>query len=122
MATWNARPVFFVNDVERSLRFYTGELGFTETNRYAEDGKVLVGGVERDGCVLLLSCQQPQKNGHGRFWILLDLETFGAFRTDLDEKGVAFKDGWWGFETMIVEDPDGNELFFPVPKPESNGA
>ena len=122
MATWDARPVFFVNDVERSLRFYTDQLGFRETNRYAHDGKILVGGVERDGCPLLLNCQQPQKNGHGRFWIRLDVETYGALRTDLQQKGVAVKDDWWGLDTMIVEDPDGNELFFPVPQPQGNGA
>jgi len=118
MSSWDARPVFFVEDVERSLAFYIDRLGFTETNRYAEDGKVLVGGVEREGCLLLLNCQQPQKNGHARYWIRLDLEAYQAFRRELEAKGVAVKDDWWGFDTMVVEDPDGNELFFPVPKPE----
>lgn len=123
MTSWDARPVFFVEDVERSLAFYTDQLGFTETNRYTQDGKVLVGGVQRDGCVLLLNCQQPQKNGHARYWILLDLDTYQALRQELEGKGVAVKDDWWGFDTMIVEDPDGNELFFPVPKnPTTEGA
>ena len=116
MSTWDARPVFFVEDVERSLAFYVNQLGFTETNRYAQDGKVLVGGVQRDGCVLLLNCQQSEKNGHSRYWIRLDLDTYQSLRRDLEGKGVAVKDGWWGFDTMIVEDPDGNELFFPTPK------
>jgi len=118
MSTWDARPVFFVEDVERSLAFYTNQLGFSETNRYAEDGRVLVGGVHRDGCPLLLNCQQPQKNGHARYWILLGLDAYHALRRELEGKGVAIKDGWWGFDTMIVEDPDGNELFFPIPKAE----
>jgi catechol 2,3-dioxygenase-like lactoylglutathione lyase family enzyme len=43
MNIWDARPVFFVEDAERSLAFYTDQLGFSETNRYAEGGKVLVG-------------------------------------------------------------------------------
>ena len=122
MNTWDARPVFFVDDVEQSLAFYTDQLDFTETNRYAKDGKVLVGGVHRDGCVPLLSCQQPQKNGHVRYWILLGLEAYQAFRRELEGVGVSVKDGYWGFDTMIVEDPDGNELFFPVPKPETEVA
>src|SRR5215469_5214520 len=121
MSNWDARPVFFVSDVERALGFYVGQLGFAETNRYAEDGQVLVGGVARDGCPLLLSCQWPQKNGHGRYWILLDVPTYERFRADLEARGVALKDDFWGFDTMIVEDPDGNELFFPVPKPETDG-
>lgn len=122
MAIWEVHPVFFVSDVEDSIRFYTNQLGFAETNRYVEDGKVLVGGVERDGCVLLFTCQHPEKNGRSRFWIRLDPETYRAFRADLEGKGVALKDGFWGFDTMIVEDPDGNELFFPVPKPEPGEA
>ena len=119
MNTWDVRPVFFVEDVERSLAFYVDQLGFTETNRYAQDGKVLVGGVERNGCVLLLNCQQPHKNGHARYWILLGLEDYQAFRGELEARGVTVKDDWWGFDTMVVQDPDGNELFFPVPKPEA---
>ena len=61
MNTWYARPVLFVGDVERSIAFYTGQLGFAASNSYAEGGKVLVGQVERDGCSLLLNCQQPEK-------------------------------------------------------------
>jgi hypothetical protein len=25
------------------------------------------------------------------------------------------KETWWGYDTLQVDDPDGNELFFPVP-------
>jgi catechol 2,3-dioxygenase-like lactoylglutathione lyase family enzyme len=120
MLDWNARPVFFVSDVERAMGFYVGQLGFMETNRYAEEGKVLVGGVERDGCRLLLSCQEPQKNGHGRYWILLDVLIYERFRADLEARGVALKDDFWGFDTMVVEDPDGNELFSRFRSPRLN--
>lgn len=69
MSNWDSRPVFFVSNVERAHGFYVSQLGFVETNRYAEEGKVLVGRVERNGCLLLLSCQEPQKIAHGRYWI-----------------------------------------------------
>jgi catechol 2,3-dioxygenase-like lactoylglutathione lyase family enzyme len=55
------RPVFFVSDVERALGFYVSQLGFAETNRYAEEGVVLVGGVARDGCPLLLSARSHKR-------------------------------------------------------------
>ena len=122
MSSWDGRPVFFVSDVVRALDFYVSQLGFEETNRYEDEGVVLVGGVARDGCPLLLSCQEPQKNGHGRYWIKLDIPTYEGFRADLEARGVALKDDFWGFDTMVVEDPDGNELFFPVPKPETDGS
>jgi hypothetical protein len=27
------------------------------------------------------------------------------------------KDGQWGYRLMVIADPDGNELYFPYPKP-----
>jgi hypothetical protein len=46
MSNWDSRPVFFVSD------------------------------VERNGCLLLLSCQEPQKIGHGRYGVLLDVPVY----------------------------------------------
>ena len=122
MNTWYARPVLFVGDVERSIAFYTGQLGFAASNSYAEGGKVLVGQVERDSCSLLLNCQQPEKTGRARVFISLDHDVFRALRAELEARGAPVKDGWWGYDTMIVEDPDGNELFFPDPQPKPKAA
>ncbi len=115
MSGWYSRPVFFVESVERAIAFYTDKLGFTEENRYEEHGKALVGQVTRGDCTLLLNCQQPAKTGHGRMFISLDLEILQTLRTEFEKRGAPVKDGWWGYDTMIVEDPDGNELFFPYP-------
>jgi len=115
METWYSRPVLFVDNVERSIAFYTEKLGFTEGDRYEEDGKVLVGQVSREDCALLLTCQEPDKNGRGRMFISLDLEPFLAYRAELEKRGAPIRMGWWGYDTMIVEDPDGNEMFFPYP-------
>ena len=115
METWYSRPVFFVESVERSIAFYTEKLGFTEGDRYEEDGKVLVGQVSREDCALLLNCQQPEKTGRGRMFISIDREPLLAFRAELETRSVPIRDGWWGYDTMIIEDPDGNELFFPYP-------
>lgn len=115
METWYSRPVLFVENVERAIAFYTEKLGFTEGDRYEEDGKVLVSQVNREDCALLLTCQEPDKNGRGRMFISLDLEPFLSYKAELEKRGAPIKTGWWGYDTMIVEDPDGNELFFPYP-------
>ena len=52
---WYARPVLFVSDVNRAIRFYVDMLGF-------------------------------EKRWHS---------------------------GEWGYDTLQIDDPDGNELFFP---------
>lgn len=115
MSTWYSRPVLFVADVERALAFYVERLGFAETQRYAEDGCVLVANVEREDCRLLLNCQQPEKVGRARIFISIDLEPLKTLRAEFETRGAPVEDGWWGYDTMIVRDPDGNELFFPYP-------
>lgn len=35
-------------------------------------------------------------------------------RRQLAERSVSSKDAWWGYDVLQVDDPDGNELQFPV--------
>ena len=115
MNLWYSRPVLFVESVERSIAFYTEKLGFAESSRYEEEGKMLVAQVDREDCEILLNCQQPEKTGRGRIFISIDIEPLRALRTEFENRGAPIRDGWWGYDTMIIEDPDGNELFFPYP-------
>jgi catechol 2,3-dioxygenase-like lactoylglutathione lyase family enzyme len=115
MSDWYSRPVFFVESVERSIAFYVEKLGFTEGFRYEEGGRILVGQVDREDCEIILNTQQPDKVGSGRMFISIDLEPLQKLRSEFEERGAPIRDGWWGYDTMIVEDPDGNALFFPYP-------
>ena len=110
---WYSRPVFFVESVERAIDFYKEKLGFEESWRHGEAGTALVGEVTRSDCTLILNCQQPDRTGRGRMFISLDPEPLRNLRTELEARGAPVSDGWWGYDTMIVQDPDGNELFFP---------
>jgi hypothetical protein len=38
-----------------------------------------------------------------------------ALRAELEAKGVAVKEGSWGYRLLIVNDPDGNQLLFNYP-------
>jgi catechol 2,3-dioxygenase-like lactoylglutathione lyase family enzyme len=113
---WYARSIFDVADVERSVDFYVRSLGFSEAWRHADDERLLVAQVDRDGCELILSCQWPDRNGHGLIFISLDSDTLAAARAEFERAGVAVKDGQWGYKLMVIEDPDGNQLLFPYPK------
>lgn len=113
MGRWYSRPVLFVSDVERSVRFYVDGLGFLEAWRHVEDEKALVAQVERDGTEFLLSCQWPEKIGHGLVFVSLEKEDISETRSRFDKAGVTVRDGWWGYPLMVVEDPDGNQLYFP---------
>jgi uncharacterized glyoxalase superfamily protein PhnB len=124
MTDWFARPVLHVTDVEASLRFYIDRLGFMNPWRFDEDGKTFVAQVERQGCALILSSQWPEKIGKGLIFISLNVEpetreaavaALDALRAELEAKGAPVKDGSWGYRLLVVDDPDGNQLFFNYP-------
>ncbi|MGA3046649.1 MAG: glyoxalase superfamily protein [Terracidiphilus sp.] len=119
---WYTRPVLFVGDIDRSVDFYVKQLGFTQAWRYEDEGKGLVAQVDRHGCELILSCQWPGKVGKGLMFISLDPGVLDALRAELEGRGVAVKDGQWGYRLMVVADPDGNELYFPYPKSVAAGS
>jgi catechol 2,3-dioxygenase-like lactoylglutathione lyase family enzyme len=122
MTDWFGRAVLHVSDVEASLGFYTDRLGFTSPWRYAEGGRLYVAQVERQGCAFILSNQWPEKLGKGLMFISLNTETpealvaaLDALRAEFEAKGATVKDGSWGYRLLVVDDPDGNQLFFNYP-------
>jgi hypothetical protein len=38
-----------------------------------------------------------------------------ALRAEFEAKGVKVKEGSWGYRLLVVDDPDGNQLFFNYP-------
>ena len=130
MTDWFARPVLHVTDVEASLHFYVSRLGFTSPWRYDEDGKACVAQVDRQGCALILADTWPEKIGKGLMFISLNVEpetheaavaALDALRTELEAKGTPVKDGRWGYRLLVVDDPDGNQLFFNYPSETASG-
>src|SRR5271155_833862 len=130
MTAWFARPVLHVTDVEASLRFYVDRLGFTSPWRYDEDGKARVAQVDRQGCALILADTWPEKIGKGLMFISLNVEpatqegagaALDALRAELEATGVAVKEGSWGYRLLVVDDPDGNQLFFNYPNDTASG-
>jgi catechol 2,3-dioxygenase-like lactoylglutathione lyase family enzyme len=129
MTDWFARPVLHVSNVEASLGFYVDRLGFTVAWRVEWDGRAHVAEVDRQGCALILSDEWPEKVGKGLIFISLNVEpamheaevaAVDALRAELDARSVTVKDGRWGYKLLVVEDLDGNQLFFPYPnKPEA---
>jgi len=135
MTDWFARPVLHVTDVEASLLFYVDRLGFTSPWRYDEEGRAHVAQVDRQGCALILADTQffrgnrsgafgPEKIGKGLMFISLNVEpatreaataALDALRAELVARGVTVKEGSWGYRLLVVDDPDGNQLFFNYP-------
>ncbi len=131
MADWFARPVFHVKDVEASIRFYVDRLSFTSPWRYDENGRARVAQVEGLGCAIILADTwadtSPEKTGKGLMFVSLNAEPeaqvagLDALRAELEAKGVAVRDGSWGYRLLVVDDIDGNQLFFNYPHETASG-
>ena len=130
MTDWFARPVLHVRDVDASLDFYINQLGFTSPWRFDEEGKAHVAQVDRLGCALILSDQWPEKVGKGLMFISINVDpptreaaiaVLDALRAELEAKGVLVKEGAWGYRVLVVDDPDGNQMFFNYPNENASG-
>jgi catechol 2,3-dioxygenase-like lactoylglutathione lyase family enzyme len=129
MTEWFARPVLHVSNVEASIRFYVDRLGFTVAWHFEEGGRTFVAQVDRAGTALIFSDQWPDKVGKGLMFISLNVEpdtyetavaALDALRTELEGRGAPVKDGRWGYRLLVVDDPDGNQLFFNYPNDPKN--
>jgi catechol 2,3-dioxygenase-like lactoylglutathione lyase family enzyme len=112
-------PSFTVDDLERSVRFYTEVLGFTVGERWA-DGGVLRGVMLKAGVCELGLSQDDWAKGRGR-------QKGDAVRIwcntaqDIDALAARIKAGGgrlteepknlpWGARSLSVDDPDGFHL------------
>lgn len=111
---WYARPVLFVADVNRAIRFYVDMLGF-EKAWHEGDGAGTVCQVNRSDCEIIL-CQDAARSDKARLFVELTADGLAAFRRELVQRSVPSKNAWWGYDVIQVADPDGNELLFPVPE------
>ena len=105
---WYARPVFFVSDLNRSLDFYLGVLGFTKKWHEA-DGKGTVCQVNRSDCEIILT-QEPSRGDKSRVFLELDAAGLDELRREIADRSIPHTMTWWGYDVIRLADPDGNEL------------
>src|SRR5258706_16278193 len=109
---WYARPVLFVADLDRALRFYIDLLGF-EKEWHEGDGRGGVCQVHRAECEIIL-CQDAARREKGRLFVSLTRDGLAELRREIVERSVPNEMCWWGYDSIKVVDPGGNELLFPI--------
>ena len=102
-------PVLRVNDLEASLNYYVGVLGF-KMNWRDDDGNSFAS-VSRGQCHLFLSVGDQGNPGS---WMWIGVSDVDALHEELLAKGASVRhpptNYPWGSREMHVEDPEGNVL------------
>ena len=109
---WYTRPVLFVAEVNRAIRFYVDMLGFRKV-WHEGDGEGTVCQVNRGDCEIIL-CEHATRRDRGRLFVELNVDELTRLRRELVERSVPTRETWWGYDSIQVDDPDGNELLFPI--------
>jgi catechol 2,3-dioxygenase-like lactoylglutathione lyase family enzyme len=109
---WYARPVFYVADVKRALHFYIDMLGF-EKRWHEGDGAGKVCQVNRGECEIIL-CEDATHKDKARLFVELTRDGLAELRREIVERSIPNKASWWGYDVIQIDDPDGNELLFPM--------
>src|SRR5256885_10728546 len=89
---WYTRPVLFVADVNRALRFYIDMLGF-EKSWHEGDGAGKVCQVNRGECEIIL-CEDATRRDKARLFVELTQDGLAELRRELIERSVPSKDSW----------------------------
>lgn len=105
---WYARPVFFVADLNRSLDFYLGKLGF-----WKKWHKGTVCQVNRSDCEIIL-CQDAARHDRSRLFVELTRQGVEQLVQETIERSVPTQKSWWGYDVIVIVDPDGHELLIPL--------
>ena len=61
------------------------------------------------------NASRSQTVSRARLFIELTSEGLADLRREFVERAVPTRETWWGYDTLQVDDPDGNELLFPRP-------
>jgi len=120
-----AVPFFGVQNIEASVRFYVGGLGFTMTRKWIHEGKLRWCWLERGGAALML--QEFWKEGHhagapeGKLGqgvsICFMCHDALAFYREVTSREIQAQRPFVGNGLWVtnVSDPDGYQLCFESP-------
>ena len=109
-----ARTVFFVNDAEESMRYYTEQLGFS-LDWDSHDGVFQVSLFGFEVILNEVGRRTHARAGRGRVFIGLEDDQGEPLRQHIAARGIQTFRAQWGRPTLVIRDPDGNELFFWMP-------
>src|SRR5918996_4911016 len=115
----SVQPSFTVDDLQRSLRFYTDALGFVVGERWEEGGQLRGVMLKAGACELGLSQDdwakgRDRKKGEGMSLWCSTAQDVDALAARIKAAGSRLaeepRDQSWGGRSLSVDDPDGFRL------------
>lgn len=112
-------PLLFVQDIERSVRFYRDQLGFALAGRADAEGRMYWCQLERGGASLMLQqaeLEDGPAEGRGcgvAFYFLCD--DTDVMHAELVSRGLQLAPptlAYYGMKQLFVPEPDGYSICF----------
>ena len=113
-----AASVLPVSNIDDSIEFFTGAMGFKEKFRFGE-----YAGLERENCLLHLSHESnPNTGAPGSATVYLFCDDVDGIYNELVSRGVTVtsepEDYSYGMRDFVAVDIDGNRFTFGAPTQE----
>ena len=71
-------------------------------------------GALQQGAYEIILCEDATRSGKARLFVELTADGLTELRRELADRSVPSKKAWWGYDVLQIDDPDGNELLFPL--------
>lgn len=120
-------PLLNVEDVARSIQFYSDVAGFEVGQRYESDGTVVWAEIRCGNIVLMLntpdgvdSSARRRQQSYRETVFYFGVDNARALHDDLQARGFAVgpvERQFYGSDEFLLRDPDGYELAFGSPAP-----
>ena len=62
----------------------------------------------------IILCEDAMRRDKARLFVELTPEGLADLRHEIVERSIPSKKSWWGYDVIQIDDPDGNELLFPL--------
>ncbi|MGE3802526.1 MAG: VOC family protein [Candidatus Kapaibacterium sp.] len=70
--------------------------------------------VSRGSNCKIILATDLERGGSSHLFISLENDEMARLREEIETRSIPVQHSWWGYEVLVIVDPDGNELMFPT--------
>ena len=112
-------PLLFVSDIQRSVEFYAGQLGFETMGRADGEAGLFWCRLQRGGaCLMLQQRDSTEARGSDGFSLFFVCDDVDQLYQEFLTSGLSLsppEEAYYGMRQLPVPDPDGFDVIFESP-------